>query len=160
MEAYAPVADVARTALRGLRADWDRRIRIRMADLARDERFEVAATWRDRLEAAEQAVVSASALRAFGQVPQIVAAAPRSGGWDVHVVRFGRLAAATFCPVGADAHRVVDTAVTAAEQVERPAPPATAALVSESRMLLRWLEQARLIGISGRWDQPIRPWPT
>ena len=160
VEAYAPVADVARTALRGLRADWDRRIRIRMADLARDERFEVAATWRDRLEAAEQAVVSASALRAFGQVPQIVAAAPRPGGWDVHVVRFGRLAAATFCPVGADAHRVVDTAVTAAEQVERPAPPATAALVSESRMLLRWLEQARLIGISGRWDQPIRPWPT
>lgn len=160
VQTYAPVADAARAALRGLVGDWDRPIRLRMGDLAREQRFEVAATWRDRLEAAERSVESASALRAFGQVPQIVAAAARPGGWDVHVVRFGRLAAATFCPAGADAHRVVEAAVTAAEQVEPPPPPATAALIAESKMLLRWLEQARLIGITGRWDQPIRPSPT
>lgn len=154
---YAAVTDTARLALVGRHADWAVPIRTRMAELAREERFEVAATWRDRLEAAERAVASAAALRAFGQVPQIVAAAARPGGWDVHVVRFGRLAAAAFCPTGADAHRIVDATVTAAEEVQPPAPPATAALIAESRMLLRWLEQARLIGISGTWCQPVTP---
>lgn len=157
-EQYAPVARAAHAALLGVGTQVEVQITARMADLARQERFEQAATWRDRMEAARTAVSTAAALRAFGQVEQIVAARPRPGGWDIHVVRHGRLAAAVFCPVGADARRVVATAVRAAEEVERPPPPATAALVAESRMLLRWLEDARLIDICGTWCQPISPW--
>jgi DNA polymerase-3 subunit epsilon len=158
-DGYAPVAQSARDVLRGATAVMARRITERMADLARDERFEQAATWRDRLTAAERAVASAASLRAFGQVAQVVAARPRPGGWEIHVIRHGRLAAAAFCPVGADAHRVVETAVLAAEDVPCPAPPATAALVAESRLLLQWLEEARLIGVTGCWSQPVRPSP-
>ncbi len=158
-ESYATIAGAARGALLGLDGVVERQGRDRMTALARDQRYEQAATWRDRVDAAQRAVASASALRAFGQVPQLVAASPRPGGWDVHVVRHGRLAAATFCPVGADAWRVLETAVAAAEEVARPCPPATSALVAESRLLLRWLEQARLLDIEGRWCQPVRPLP-
>jgi DNA polymerase-3 subunit epsilon len=158
-DGYAPVAQSARDVLRGATAVMAHRITERMADLARDERFEQAATWRDRLTAAERAVANAASLRAFGQVAQVVAARPRPGGWEIHVIRHGRLAAAAFCPVGADAHRVVETAVLAAEDVPCPAPPATAALVAESRLLLQWLEEARLIGVTGCWSQPVRPSP-
>lgn len=114
-----------------------------------------AATWRDRLDAASRGIHSAAQLRVFGQLRQIVAATSRPGGWDIHVIRHGRLAGATFCPVGADPHAAVDAVVTAAEAVEPPSPPDTAALISESRMLLRWLEGARPIDINGCWALPM-----
>jgi hypothetical protein len=57
--------------------------------------------------------------------------------------------------VGVDPHRVLETTLAASEHVDRPAPPDTSALVAESRMLLRWLESARLVDIDGEWTQPI-----
>lgn len=154
---YAPIAEHAREILLGEGPGVVHAITARMSALAAQERFEQAATWRDRLDAASRGIHSAAQLRVFGQLRQIVAATSRPGGWDIHVIRHGRLAGATFCPVGADPHAAVDAVVTAAEAVEPPSPPDTAALISESRMLLRWLEGARPIDIDGCWALPVRP---
>lgn len=153
---YLPLVQTARRAMTGDTAEISRVLQERMAGLAGQERFEQAATWRDRLDAALKGVHSAAQLRAFGQIPQIVAAASRPGGWDIHVIAHGRLANAVFCPTTADAHRVVEAAVAAAEVVARPAAPATAALVGESRLLMRWLESARPVHIDGCWALPVR----
>ena len=128
-----------------------------MSGLAAQERFEQAATWRNRLDAALRGIRSAGELRAFGQLPEIVAARSQPGGWDIHVIRHGRLAGATFCGVGSDAHAAVEAVVKAAERVDPPPPPDTAALIAESRMVLRWLESARPIHIDGCWSMPVRP---
>jgi len=153
---YAAVAEAARRVMTGDSGPMEQSLRDRMGELAQQERFEQAGTWRDRLDAATRAIGSAAELRVFGQMEQIVAASSRPGGWDIHVIRHGRLAGATFCPVAADAHRAVDALVTTAEQVSPQPPPGTAALVAESRMLLRWLEGARPVHIEGCWALPTR----
>lgn len=158
---YADLVTRARQVMLGQDCALETAISSRMAGLAAAQRFEQAAVWRDRLEAAVRGGQSAAQLRAFGQVPQLVAATSRPGGWDIHVVSHGRMTAAVFCPIEADPRRVVRTAVAAAERVERPAPPDTAALIAESRMLLRWLDSARLVDIDGQWTMPLRtpsPW--
>lgn len=156
---YAEVADRARSAV--LDTHWliSDALHARMAGLAADERYEQAAVWRDRLDRAMAGARSAAHLRVFGQIPQLVAAAPRPGGWDIHVIRHGRLAGAAFCPVGGPAERIVEACVLSAEQVEPPPPPATAALSAESRMLLNWLDGARPVRIDGQWALPVGPRP-
>lgn len=153
---YAAVVASARDALQGRSSVVEQVLQSRMAQLAKAERFEQAALWRNRLEAAQRGRESAVELRAFGQLPQVVSAASRPGGWDIHVIRHGRLAAAAFCPADGHPRRVLQAAVTAAEQVAPPPPPATAALTAESRMLLRWLQTARLVQVDGVWTWPVR----
>ena len=148
------MAQVRRAAL-GDPGPVDSALRQRMAALSEQQRFEQAATWRNRLEAARHGIESATQLRAFGQIPELVAARSRSGGWDIHVIRHGRMAAAAFCPANADARAVVETVVLGAEQVLPPPPPTTSALIAESRMLMRWLESARLVRIEGSWTLPL-----
>ncbi len=157
IDQYALTAAHTREIMLGEGQGVEHAITSRMSALAAQERFEQAATWRNRLEAATRGIRSATHLRALGQIRQIVAATSRPGGWDIHVIRHGRLAGATFCPVGADPYAAVDAVVKAAEHVQPPAPPDTSALIAESRMLLRWLEDARPIHIDGRWALPVRP---
>jgi DNA polymerase-3 subunit epsilon len=156
VEAYAQLSAAARRVMLGDASLLETAIRERMTALAGQQRFEQAAVWRDRLQTAVHSGRSAAQLRAFGQIPRIVAARSRPGGWDIHVVSHGRMVAATFCPVDQDPRRAVRAAVTASEQVSAPAPPATAALTAESRMVLRWLESARLVDIDGQWTMPLR----
>lgn len=153
---YADLVTRARQVMLGQCSVLEKAISSRMAGLAAQQRFEQAAVWRDRLDTAVRGGHSAAQLRAFGQVGHIVAASSRPGGWDIHVISHGRMAAAAFCPTQADPRRVVQTAVAAAEQVQRPSPPNTSALIAESRMLLRWLESARLVEIDGVWTMPLR----
>ena len=157
MADYQRLVDRAWHVMAGDPGPVERALTARMGELADHERFEQAAQWRDRLTAAVRGIRSAAELRTLGQLPQIVAAASRPGGWDIHVVRHGRMAAAAFCPAGADAHRAVEAAMQTAEHVERPHPPGTAALVAESRLLMGWLERSRLVHLEGTWALPVTP---
>ena len=154
---YAATTQAARETMLGANPLLEAGVTERMRNLSAEQRFEQAATWRDRLEAAQRARDTASELRVIGQLPQIVAAAARAGGWDIHVVRHGRLAAAQFCPSHGHPRRVVDALIATAEQVPVPIPPATAALTAETRLLLRWLERARPVAVEGQWALPVRP---
>lgn len=153
---YAPVAARARSILLGQVGLLEQALGTRMAELAHAERFEQAAVWRDRMTAALQGVESGVEMRAFCQLPQVVAASSRPGGWDLHIIRHGRLAAAGFCPVTADPPRVLAATLAAAEEVTAPPPPASAALTSETRLILKWLLTARPIEVQGTWALPVR----
>jgi DNA polymerase III subunit epsilon len=133
-------------------------INTRMAQLAADERFEEAGIHRDRLASFVRAAARTQRLTALTRCPEVVAARREGGGrWEVHVVRFGRLAAAGVIPSGADAHAYVATLRLSAETVSGAPGPVPAATAEETEKVLRWLESPgiRLIDVDGEWTCPI-----
>jgi len=138
----------------------------RMDALSEGERFEEASVHRDRLAAFVRAASRTQRLTALTGLPQLVAArrevetspaASRQGRWAVHVVRYGRLAAAGVIPPGADAHQFVAELVASAETVRGGPGPAPAATAEETEKILRWLETPglRLVEVEGEWTCPV-----
>jgi len=137
----------------------------RMAHLAAAERFEEAGVHRDRLAAFVRAAARTQRLSALTRCPEIVAARreddparPGRSRWVVHVVRFGRLAAAGAIPPGADAHAYVAGLRASAETVRDAPGPVPAASAEETERILHWLESpgVRLIDVEGEWTCPVR----
>ncbi len=149
---YAQVAQRARTALTEDPHEVVSTLTRRMGWLAEQERFEEAAAWRDRLTSLLRAIDVTTTADLLGRVEQIVAARPTDDlGWEVHVVRHGRLAAAGLVAPGADPAGPLQAMLAGAEAVE-PAPrPATAALAEETNLLARWLfaPGVRLVSVTG-----------
>jgi DNA polymerase-3 subunit epsilon len=141
VEGYAALVAGVRDAMSGdLRAPEDALER-RMAVLAAEERFEDAALWRERLHQLATGSLRAHRLMALSSAREIVAAAPANDlGWDIHVVRYGRLAAAGHCDAGVDPRPLIAALVAAAESVEPANPPAPAGLCEEALEILRWLD--------------------
>jgi DNA polymerase-3 subunit epsilon len=131
----------------------------RMDRLAADERFEEAALHRDRLAGFLRAAARTQRLSALTRCPEVVAARrdDRSGLWEVHVVRFGRLAAAGVIPPRADAQAWVAQLRASAETVFGAPGPTPAATAEESEQVLRWLESdgIRLVDVEGEWVCPV-----
>ncbi|MFS3129698.1 DEDD exonuclease domain-containing protein [Nocardioides sp. Bht2] len=130
----------------------------RMLRLAEDERFEEAGVHRDRLAAFLRAASRTQRLTGLSGCPELVAAQrEKDGRWAVHIVRYGRLAAAGRIPAGADARIYVDQLRASAETVLTGPGPVPAASAEESELILRWLESdgIRLVDVDGTWASPI-----
>jgi DNA polymerase-3 subunit epsilon len=131
----------------------------RLAALAATERFEDAAFQRDRLAALVRSVAGLQRMAALTAVPELVAARPTPDlGWEVTVVRHGRLAAAGVLARGAPAAAFVDALVATAE-TGLPGPgPLPAASHEEVACVLRWLsgEGVRLVRLDGELASPVR----
>lgn len=130
----------------------------KMTLLADGERFEEATVHRDRLSAFVRAAARTQRLSAAAACPEIIGARREDDGrWAVHVVRYGRLAAAGVIPPGADAHHYVDQLAASAETVAGGPGPIPAATAEESEQVLRWLEQpgVRLVRVEGQWSCPV-----
>ena len=139
-EEYAAIVERARTALASDPTEVVDAISARMEILAGQERFEEAAACRDRLSALLRGVDMATTSDVLGQTRQIVAARPTDErGWEVHVIRHGRLAAAGVIPPGVDPTGPLEAILAAAEEVAAPVRPTTAALPEETQILARWL---------------------
>jgi DNA polymerase-3 subunit epsilon len=133
-------------------------INARMAGLAAAQRFEEAGVHRDRLAAFVRAAARTQRLSALAGCAEVVATRrEETGRWSVHVVRFGRLAAAGTIPPGADARQFVEELRRSAETVSSAPGPVPAATAEESEKVLRWLESpgVRLIDVDGVWACPI-----
>lgn len=131
----------------------------RMRACAEDERFEEAATHRDRLGAFIRSAARSQRLRALVDCPELVAARREDDGrWAVHVLRHGRLTAAGVIPPRVDAGAWVEDLLISAETVtdSRGALPVSSA--EECDLVLRWLEQpgVRLVRTQGEWTCPVR----
>jgi DNA polymerase-3 subunit epsilon len=131
--------------------------RIRVLSAA--QRYEEAAVVRSRLAALLRASVRMQRLGALTTLAQVVAARRNAvGGWEIVVIRHGRLAAAATSPPREHPRRTLDAARTTAETV-RPGPgPVPAASAEETERILAWLEHpdTRLVETSGDWVSPAR----
>ncbi|MFF5204772.1 DEDD exonuclease domain-containing protein [Streptosporangium sp. NPDC000396] len=130
----------------------------RMERLALDQRYEEAAADRDRLASYVRTSARMQRLRALTALPQMVAAAPAAnGGWEIHVIRHGRLASAGVMPKGAHPTPFVDALVATAETVVPGPGPVPAASAEETECILRWLESpgVRLVQVEGDWSLPV-----
>jgi DNA polymerase-3 subunit epsilon len=155
---YAAVVRQLRDTLLRRPDDVVDAINVRMAALAADERFEEAGVHRDRLSAFVRAAARTQRLGALTRCAEVVAARREDDGrWAVHVVRFGRLAAAGTIPPGADAHQYVLELRAAAETVATAPGPVPAATAEETEKILRWLESpgVRLVEVDGEWTCPV-----
>jgi len=155
---YAAVVQQLRENLLRNADDVVDAINERMAKLAADERFEEACLHRDRLATFLRAAARTQRLSALTGCPEVVAARREDDGrWAVHVIRYGRLAAAGVIPPGADAHTYVETLRASAETVAAAPGPTPAATAEETEKVLRWLESdgVRLVDIDGEWTCPV-----
>ena len=155
---YAEVVDRAR---RAIRADAEAVVAAAMARaeaLAGQQRFEEAANHRDRMLAFLRGASRTQRLTPLAGTPELVAARRSDrGGWELVLVRHGRLAATTLSPRGADPRPFVE-AMRATGEVVAPAPaPLPAALPEETELVLGWLEQpgVRLVDLDGEWTSPV-----
>lgn len=156
-EDYAPIAAAARRAMSGDVGEVTAAIRGRMAVLAEQERYEEAAGWRDRLEAFVRAAARAERHAMLRRCPEAVFARVRPDfGWDIHVVRYGRLAGAAVAPPGTDPRATVSAVRAAAATVAEPDSPAGAAWPEETALILRWLDLpgVRLVELDGELALP------
>lgn len=155
--AYAAVVRQLRDTLLRRPDEVVEAINERMNRLAEQERFEEAGVHRDRLAAFLRAAARTQRISALTRCPEVVAAKREEAGWVVHVVRFGRLAAAGVIPPHTNAHDYVSGLRASAETVA-PAPgPVPAASAEETEAILRWLESPgiRLVDVDGEWTCPV-----
>jgi DNA polymerase-3 subunit epsilon len=156
-EQYAKVAAAAAIAMtedaRPIIAASTRR----MAPMAAEQRFEDALPHRDRLRALLAASARSQRLRALGSCAELVAARPTpEAGWEIAVIKHGRLAAAGLAPPGVAPQPFVASLRAGADSV-LPAPGGfPAASAEEAECLLRWLDSAgaRLVHLNGVWASP------
>jgi DNA polymerase III subunit epsilon len=93
----------------------------------------------------------AQRLAPLAACPEIVAARRTDdGGWEVVLVRYGRLAGTAAVDRRTDPHRAVAALRLTGEQVAAPIAPAPAAHPEEADLLLDWLDSpgVRLIDVA------------
>ena len=157
VEEYAVHADAVRRAFTADARPLVDRLLARIGRLADGERYEEAAVHRDRLSTFVRTAARAQRIAALAAVPQLAAAQRLDpGGWQLHVVRFGRLAGAAATPPGAHPRPYLDALLATAETVVPAPPPLPAATVEEAECVLRWLESpgTRLVEVDGVWALP------
>lgn len=135
----------------------------RIRRLSDQEHFEQAREITTRLTAFTQAAMRWHRLRSLAACGQIVAASwigspAARPGWQIHVIRHGRLAGAGIAPPGRPPRQVAAQVVRLAETVTPVSSGLPAASVEESERVASWLERpgVRLLEVDGEWSQPWR----
>lgn len=134
-------------------------MRERVYQLGAAGRFDEAAVARDRLAVLAEALDRRQRLAALTAIAELVAARPDGAdGWELTVVRHGRLVAAGRARRGVDPMPVVRLLLASAETVLPGPGPLPAASAEESSTILHWLQLpgTRLVQASSPWFCPIR----
>ncbi|WGT48019.1 DEDD exonuclease domain-containing protein [Tessaracoccus lacteus] len=155
-DSYGEVAEALRESWTSDVRPVLRSVRGRLRRLVEQERYEEAGVIAGRLSGYYRASLRHHRLRSLAAVPQLIAAVESPRGWDIHVIRYGRLAAATAAP-SALARSAAEEAAASAETVLRPAGGLPAGSVEEAERIAAWLEQpgVRLIETDGDWLWPV-----
>jgi len=129
----------------------------RLRRLVEEHRFEEAETIRRRLDTLARTSRRFHRIASLAACPEIVAARREGAGWDIHVVRHGRLASTGVAGPHEVPQAVARATVATAETV-RPAPgPLPAAGIEETEQIADWLEQpgVRIMHVEGDWAWPL-----
>lgn len=131
--------------------------RRRISDLAGQERFETAADVRDAVGGVLHAAAGSSARTSLRSIEEVIAAERRQdGGWDLAVIRHGRLAGAGSSHRGVSPYPAIDALRLSAEFVASHDPVTPQTTDEETDLLVSWLSTGttRLVRISSPWTQP------
>jgi DNA polymerase III subunit epsilon len=156
--AYDELVAGARAAMSGDLRTVATTVEHRMGRLADEERYEEAAQWRERLSQLAGASVRTHRLAMLAGAAEVVAARPTPDhGWEIHVLRHGRLAGAGIAPPGHDPRPVVDALTATAEHVEPSFLPSPAGLTEETHEVLAWLDSdgVRLVRTDAGLELPV-----
>ncbi|GAB2461428.1 DEDD exonuclease domain-containing protein [Jatrophihabitans fulvus] len=129
----------------------------KLAALAGQQRYEQAGTVRDRIMTVVRAAARMQRLSSLRAVTELVAARPDGdGGWELSVVRSGRLVAAGVATRGIAPWPVIDALRATADVVDPARSPSEGPLAEETECILSWLEQpgTRLVDTSQPWVMP------
>ena len=155
---YQVVVEQVRTAILAEADPVVRANLLRAGALSATERYEEAALHRDRLLAYLRGAARSQRMAPIAGIAHLVAARRRDrGGWELVLVRHGRLAGTSLSPPGANPMPYVD-ALTLSGEVVLPGPlPLPAAHPEETELVMSWLEQpgTRLVELDGTWAWPI-----
>jgi DNA polymerase-3 subunit epsilon len=158
VDEYAGLVGQAIAAMTGDARAVVATLRARIGRLAAGERFEEAAVTRDRMLALVRAAARGQRLAPLAAAPELVAAKRLPvGGWELVLVRHGRLAGTCVSPPGAHPMPYVEALCETGEVVNPPVGPLAAATAEETERILRWLEGdgVRLVSVSGEWSCPV-----
>ncbi|HET9871705.1 MAG TPA: DEDD exonuclease domain-containing protein [Propionibacteriaceae bacterium] len=157
IDAYSAIVEQVRGALSNDVRPVVWALRGRLRRLVDQQRFEEAATIRRRLEALARTGLRFHRVRSLAACPEIVAARREGLNWEIHVIRYGRLAGAALATPHEVPQQVARATRVTAEQVAAPIGPLPAAGIEESERIASWLEQpgVRLIDIAGDWMWPL-----
>jgi DNA polymerase-3 subunit epsilon len=131
----------------------------RIETLAAAQRYEEAAVVRSRLAAVLRAAVRMQRLVGLTRIAELAAARRTpDGGWDIAVVRHGRLAGAATAAPGVPPRPVLDLVRATAETVLPGHGPVPSASAEETERILSWLDrpETRLVETSSGWSAPVR----
>ena len=131
----------------------------RIRTLAGQERYEEAAGVRDRLAAFLRGSARSQRLAPLAACAELVAARRTDdGGWEVVLVRYGRLAGTALVPPRTDPVPAIDSLRVTGEHVPPPVPPAPAGHPEEADLVLAWLGRpgVRIVSVSTPWAYPVR----
>jgi len=131
----------------------------RIDALVGQERFEEAVTVRDRLAAFLRGSARSQRLAPLAACAELVAARRTdTGGWEVVLVRHGRLAGTALVPRGDDPMPAVESLRVTGEHVPAPVAPAPAGHPEEADLVLAWLGRpgVRIVSVSEPWAYPVR----
>jgi DNA polymerase-3 subunit epsilon len=134
-----------------------RRLLARIDRLSTAHRFEDAARVRGRLAALLRAVLRTQRLTALTSLDEVVAARPdTAGGWELAIVRHGRLVAAGRSSPATHPRTTLAGLLANAEAVPRRPGPTPCASAEETERILAWLErpEVRLVECPQGWAYP------
>ncbi|MFT4127758.1 MAG: hypothetical protein QM662_16210, partial [Gordonia sp. (in: high G+C Gram-positive bacteria)] len=123
------------------------------------EMFETAARHRDRVSATIECLTRAHRLAALCRLAELVVARPDGrGGWELAVIRHGRLASAGVARRGVAPMPVVDALIATAETVLPGPGPLAGAPAEEAGLLYRWITGpgTRIVATSDGFALPAR----
>jgi len=158
-EEYGAIAALVRDAVAGDPRPLTDPLLRKVQRLSEAGRYEQAATVRDRAGTFGRACARVQRLVGLTSVEHLVAARPDgSGGWELAVVRHGRLVAAGVAVRGAAVRPYVEALVATAESVLPGVGPLPCATAEETERILHWLEEpgTRLVEVTGTWSCPAR----
>jgi DNA polymerase-3 subunit epsilon len=154
---YAPAVEAVARLVAGSDDGPLRRLAAEVEALGEQQRYEVAAQRRDRLAGLVLALGRAQRLATLAALPEVVGARTDGrGGWEVAVVRYGRLAAAGVARRGVAPMPVIDALRLGAQTVLPERGPLRGAPAEEVGLLHRWLSNdgTRLVYSDPPWAEP------
>jgi DNA polymerase-3 subunit epsilon len=152
---YEPHHEVVQRALTAMQGDLryiTHAITEHLKCLSNQERFEDAGLWRDRLSMLARSSVRSHRLGQLCVTQEIVAACPTpAGGWEIHIIRHGRLAGAAIADPGVDPLPIVESLMITADLGVHEV------LTEETAAIANWLDQpgVRLVHTSAALTMPV-----